>query len=62
MAGNKKLDLEWIPDAYSAKESVLAKKKTTITLQTDHLIVRSTGLYRTKKSVTPPTLHLRRNG
>jgi hypothetical protein len=60
MAGNKKLNLEWIPDAYLAKENSPPKKETMVTLQADHLIVKSTGLYRTKKIAKgPPPLRRR---
>jgi hypothetical protein len=49
MTGNKKLSLEWIPDAYSAKENILPKKEIAGIIKGDNLIVKSTGLYRAKK-------------
>jgi hypothetical protein len=50
MTGNKKLNLEWIPDAYLAKENVLPKKEIPKAAAGIHCIVKSTGLYKNKKS------------
>ncbi len=50
MAVNKKLILEWIPEAYSAKESLLPKEEIPKGTTRTHLIVKSTGLYKSKKS------------
>jgi hypothetical protein len=50
MAVNKKLILEWIPEAYSAKENILPKKEIPKLATGTHPIVKSTGLYKSKKS------------
>ncbi|MGF7078577.1 hypothetical protein ABIB50_000914 [Mucilaginibacter sp. UYCu711] len=41
MAGNKKLNLEWIPEAYSASENVVPKKDISENRDSKYLIVRS---------------------
>jgi len=46
----QKLILEWIPNAYSAKKTILLKKPTSQGVRGTHPIVKSTGLYKNKKS------------
>jgi hypothetical protein len=50
MAGDKKLSLEWIPAAYAAKETILPKKEIPKATTGTHLIMKSTRIYKTKKS------------
>lgn len=62
MTGSKKLCLEWIPDAYSAKEEVMPGKETAGIIKGDHPLVKSTGLYRSPKNANRSApLHRRRN-
>lgn len=50
MASDKKLNLEWIPEAYAVKEVASLKKDVSKPTTGSHLIVKSTGLYKNKKS------------
>jgi hypothetical protein len=47
-----KLNLEWIPNAYSAKENTAPKKEINKVTKRTHPLVKSTGLYRNKKVLT----------
>jgi hypothetical protein len=47
---NCKINLEWIPNIYAENETTVPKKQTPKKAASIHPIVRSTGIYKSKKS------------